>query len=308
MMKLSKLCRSQRLVQKTACVPIFTADAIIHRNFHNCSHRSTPVVESFKKLLVEHNVALPLEDKDLLGSILQTQGSFTEGNRLKFIGKNVASLCVADYLFAHFPNFTSDHLSMVTTEFLKKRTIVEVAKSLKLDTLLKNTVQNAPSNQKAFSESEADIENDFSEKPNAPSMNIERNNLDMLLVFAVLRMIGAIYEHHGMTEARKFVVKHIITQSVDITAMLQFFDPRLQLVQMVRTGEMHEHSHKVVEFKEVGKDDKRMITARVYVDDELIGEGVGQTRKIAEQKAAQDALNKWFSFYYSAQTPLQKFD
>ncbi|EFC49801.1 predicted protein [Naegleria gruberi] len=267
------------------------------------------IVESFKKLCIENEIPLPLDDKTLLTSIVQTRGLSSEGSRLNFVGRNVTALCVADYLFAHFPNLTHDHLVMATLEFLKNRTIVQVAKSLKLDGLLSSSLTLVASSNNLNNRDDSDLDNPpIDSEVTGSGLNIERNNLDSLLVFSIYRMVGALFEQHGLMEARKFIVRNLIAQSIDITAMLQYFDPKTQLAQMVRTGEMHEHAHKTVQYKEVSKDEKRFVTVHVYVDNDVIGEGTGQTKKIAEQKAAQDALNKWFSHYYSAPTPLQKFN
>ncbi|KAF0983026.1 hypothetical protein FDP41_011004 [Naegleria fowleri] len=280
-----------------------------HRSFSNCSSRNfsqnlsckrnNVVIDSFRSICKEFEIPLPLENSNLLKAVLQTDGAASEAHRLNFIGRNVTSLCIADYLFSHFPNLSHDHLTLATQEFLKKRTIVEVAKGIKLDNLLKGNFSNID-----FAAIDPELEGDEERKGD---LNIERNNLDSLLVFTVFRIVAAIFDQCGLLEARKFVVKHIVSKSVDITGMLHSFDPRLQLTQMVQTGEMHDHAHKTLQFKEVGKDEKKFITVHVLADGEVIGEGVGQTKKIAEQKAAQDALNKWFAHYHGAPTPLQKF-
>lgn len=49
-----------------------------------------------------------------------------------------------------------------------------------------------------------------------------------------------------------------------------------------------------------------MITIQAIVSDIVLGEGVGPTVKLAELKAAQDALNRHYALYVKALTPIQK--
>ncbi|KAL9646099.1 hypothetical protein ABK040_007977 [Willaertia magna] len=144
---------------------------------------------------------------------------------------------------------------------------------------------------------------------NELGLNIEKTNYESLLVYTIYRLAGALYYERGIAEVRKFVVKYILSQSVDITPLLQSFDPKSHLNQIVKTGEMHDYAYQTITYKEVKTTNSanRKFTINVFANDVCIGEGVGQSKKIAEQKAAQDALNKWYAFYNPAPTPLQKF-
>lgn len=58
------------------------------------------------------------------------------------------------------------------------------------------------------------------------------------MYYSFLKLIGAIYADKGLYTVREFIVKHILHRAIDISYMLESFDPKKDLGSLV--------SHKLI--------------------------------------------------------------
>ena len=98
-------------------------------------------------------------------------------------------------------------------------------------------------------------------------------------------MIGAIYLDGGLNPAREFILQYVLS---DIEKKQLFYDSKTILqerVDMIKAGKV---SYKIID--EIGPDHDKSYTAQVLLGEQVIGEGIGRTKKAAEQQAAYVAL------------------
>ncbi len=105
-----------------------------------------------------------------------------------------------------------------------------------------------------------------------------------ILSDALESVIGAIYLDGGFANAKEFVLKYILT---DIEHKKLFYDSKTILQEVVQ--EDHEELEYIL-VSETGPDHDKSFTVEVRVKGKKISEGVGHTKKAAEQQAAYKAL------------------
>jgi len=104
-------------------------------------------------------------------------------------------------------------------------------------------------------------------------------------------IIGAIYLDGGIEEARRVILNFFEPQIEDVgdsDRQLQDFKTALQEeLQAQRRG----HAVYVVTSEE-GAEHQKLFTVNVVIDGESIAQGLGLTKKAAEQAAAREALER----------------
>lgn len=100
-------------------------------------------------------------------------------------------------------------------------------------------------------------------------------------------VIGAIFLDSGIEEAKKYIYRFILT---DLEDKILFIDSKTILQEEVQKTSGAKLSYKLI--SETGPDHDKEFKVEAYLDDSLIGEGVGHTKKAAQQQAAYKALLK----------------
>lgn len=103
-------------------------------------------------------------------------------------------------------------------------------------------------------------------------------------------VIGAIYLDKGYKAAEEFIHKHILSTLGDILAKGTWRDAKSRLQEVAQSSQGHTPVYKVLE--ETGPDHDKMFTLGVYVGGKLMGQGSGPSKQIAQQQAAQNALEQ----------------
>jgi len=112
-------------------------------------------------------------------------------------------------------------------------------------------------------------------------------------------LTAAVYQQHSLLSARKFVHKFFLSREVDLRSMIKFRDPKLALRETVAKFGRERPVSRLL--KETG----RFSLSPVYVvgifsESDKLGEGFGSSLKMAEFRAAEDALLR---LYLTRQPP-----
>ena len=106
-----------------------------------------------------------------------------------------------------------------------------------------------------------------------------------ILSDALEALIGAIYLDGGLTNAKEFILRFVLT---DIEHKKLFYDSKTILQEYVQGNCEGTLKYNVLEEK--GPDHDKSFTVEARIGDEVIGTGSGHTKKAAEQEAAYQAL------------------
>jgi ribonuclease III len=174
----------------------------------------------------------------------------------------VLELAVARALYDRFPEFSEGRMAKVRSHVVSRATCAEVARELGLGERLVSA--------------NADIAADDVER-----LSVNRNVLAALLEAA----IAAAYLEHGF-EAVEPAVVEAFDPRIEF-ALNEHVDHKTELQeQLARSGRTVSYATLKVE----GPPHERSFTTAAIVDAEVIGTGIGRSKKDAEQAAAAEAL------------------
>jgi len=112
-----------------------------------------------------------------------------------------------------------------------------------------------------------------------------------ILANAFEAVIGAIYLERGYDDAATFIHTNIISKLESILDTGSWRDAKSHLQEVSQRVDNQTPQYRVID--EVGPDHDKVFTLGVYVNDALLGKGSGPSKQIAQQEAAQAALENY---------------
>lgn len=190
--------------------------------------------------------------------------SVSEHNeRLEFLGDAVLELVVTDYLFKNHDEpegiLTSWRAALVRTE-----SIGESGTLLNYEPLLRMSRGEKQGGDRARQQ---------------------------ILANAFEAVTGAIYLERGYDDAAAFIDKHIISKLAKILETGSWRDAKSHLQEVSQREDNQTPQYRVL--NEVGPDHDKIFTLGVFVGDKQMGVGDGPSKQVAQQKAAQAALEMY---------------
>jgi len=195
-------------------------------------------------------------------SYAQEKNSVVNNQRLEFLGDGVLNLLVAEYLYNHYQTKAEGELTKIRARVVCEKALLGVADSINMgEYLLLGRGEEMSGGRKRKS----------------------------ILADAVESIIGAIYLDQGIDAAREFVLKHLEKEIIE-AAQGDFYDYKSRLQEMVQGKTKENVSYAIIE--ESGPAHARFFKAGVYFQDRLLAAGEGNSKKEAEQKAAERVLQE----------------
>lgn len=190
--------------------------------------------------------------------------SVSEHNeRLEFLGDAVLELVVTDYLFKNFTEqegiLTSWRAALVRTE-----SIGAAGAAIGYEPLVRMSRGEKQGSDRARQQ---------------------------ILANAFEAVIGAIYLERGYDDASAFIHKNIISKLDSILASGSWRDAKSHLQEISQRIDNQTPQYRVIE--ETGPDHDKIFTLGVYIGNNLMGQGSGPSKQIAQQQAAQAALEEY---------------
>jgi len=185
---------------------------------------------------------------------------YPDNERLEFLGDAVLELVSSEYLFKENPNMPEGELTKFRASIVCEPTLALCTKDIDLGKYL------------------------FLGKGEDMTGGRLRKSV---LSDALEAVIGAIYLDGGFEAARDFVHRFIL---VDIEHKKLFHDSKTILQEFVQ-GKYKEELYYVL-VKEEGPDHSKRFMVEAKLGERVVGHGIGQTKKAAEQEAAYEALLK----------------
>ncbi len=185
--------------------------------------------------------------------------------RLEFLGDSVLEIISSTYLFNTYPNVPEGELTRVRSEIICTQALCDYARSLELGEYLFLGV--------------GERKYDGKSKPTT-------------LENAFEALLGAIYLDSGcvLENAWKFAVPFISKRSIE--ASVDSTDYKSELQQIIQQTPGEALKYEVAD--RVGPDNAPTFTVNALLNSNVIGTGVGHSKRKAEQNAARDALEKFF--------------
>jgi ribonuclease-3 len=185
--------------------------------------------------------------------------SLKSNERLEFLGDSVLGMVVAEYLYRTFPDRPEGELTRMRADMVCERTLATVANRLDLGRHLllgKGEEQGGGRNRES------------------------------ILADAVESVIAACYLDGGMDAAVQFIQKFILV-NVPVTK-LHNADYKTALQELVQQKKNQVLSYTLI--GESGPDHDKEFHVKLTLNGEVVGTGIGSSKKRAEQAAAKKAL------------------
>jgi len=197
-------------------------------------------------------------------SYLQVLNSanYYSNERLEFLGDAILGMIIADYLFYLHRNVLEGELTKMRSWLVNKKSLALCAQRLKL--------------------------NEYMLLSYSASQSLQRGN-ESIMADAVEALIAAIYLDSGFDETKKFII-HTLLPIMMGESMMQDTNFKSILLEYVQAQGRSAPRYVVLEEK--GPDHDKEFTVAVFVDNDNLGVGSGKSKKQAEQKAAQIALEQ----------------
>lgn len=183
--------------------------------------------------------------------------------RLEFLGDAVLSFVTSEYLYKTYPDFPEGTLTNVRSTLVKTKSLCLVATDLGLGELLLLSRGEETSGG--------------------------RTN-ESLLADCFEALLGAIYLDQGIEVAKQFLRSKLLNKTETILSTKSYIDFKSLLQE--RTQEKTKMSPTYLVSKSEGPDHNKTFWIDVFSGETRLGQGVGKSKQEAEQKAAQDALEK----------------
>ena len=178
--------------------------------------------------------------------------------RLEFLGDSVLGLITAENFFKNYTKLPEGELTKLRAATVCEKSLAGFARQLELG--------------KYLLLGKGEILTGGRERPSIQADAFEA-------------IIAAIYLDGGMDAARNFVLKYI-EEAIRQQQSIRDYKTMLQEVVQRNPGEIIEY----VLTGETGPDHDKRFEVEVHLNSNVIGRGIGKSKKKAEQEAAREAL------------------
>lgn len=215
---------------------------------------------------LEEQIGYHFQDKHLLQQAL-THTSYTNERkinkiasyeRLEFLGDAVLELVSSEALFRQNPELSEGELTKMRAAMVCEPSLAFCAKDLNLVPFIKLGKGELYTGGRGRDSISADV---------------------------MEALIGAIYLDGGMEYARSFIENHIMA---DLEDKQLFYDSKSTLQELMQGKLKKEFCYEVLD--ESGPEHHKCFRVQVRMEEEILGEGTGKSKKAAEQQAAYKAL------------------
>ena len=232
------------------------------------------LMNAFSRLIdnskaIESKLGYTFQNKNLL-ALAFVHRSFVNENRdveehnerLEFLGDSVLGLLISDYLYRYLPSTPEGELSYLRSRLVEAGSCVQYVQKLDVS--------------------------DHILLGKGEQMNDGRGR-ESILADLFEAIVGAVYLDSSLDETRAFLFRNFSTEIESILKTpLQNWKAELQDY----CQKQHQQTPLYEVIEESGPDHSKEFTIRVMVNGEEMGRGVGSSKKVAQQAAAEQALKK----------------
>ena len=190
----------------------------------------------------------------------EVRGSMLSNERLEFLGDSVLSVIVADHIYHKYPNMPEGELTRLRASLVCEKSLCALSRELCIGEYLKL--------------GKGEDKNGGRER-------------DSILADAFEAVLAAIYLDGGMQAAKKHIFNTVL-RDLDHHSDDSFKDYKTTLQEIIQRNPEESVSYILID--ETGPDHDKQFTVAVHLNSNVIGTGIGKSKKQAEQMAARQAL------------------
>lgn len=178
--------------------------------------------------------------------------------RLEYLGDAILGAVIAEYLFKKYPYQEEGFLTDIRSRIVNRESLNQIARKMGIEDL---------------------IEYEGSKKHRLAYKSMNGDALEAL--------VGAIYLDRGFHFCRKFILKKLVQNQIDIDELISNNKNFKSRIIEWAQKENRELSFEII--KEKGSKHQRIFVSQIIVDEKPLAVGNGLSKKKAEQAAAEQA-------------------
>ena len=183
--------------------------------------------------------------------------------RLEFLGDAVLKLITSEYLYKTFPEHKEGKLTKIRSVVVSDEVLAQIANKIGLSDFIRL--------------SDAEKRDGGSQKTS-------------ILACALEALFGAIYLSGGYKDIEDFVVQHITTLIDNLNNNRSVYNAKAILQEYTQAQSKVVPEYNII--KETGKPNNKTFYVEVKYNDEILAQGMGKTKRSAQQEAALLACKK----------------
>ena len=192
-------------------------------------------------------------------SIISHDGSIVNNERLEFLGDAILDAIIAEYLFLKFPNKDEGFLTKLRSNIVNGENLSILSEKINLTKLIVSNIKSSKSSKHLYE--------------------------DLFEAF-----IGAIFLDQGYEITKKFILNRIIKQHVDINKLAATdTNYKSKLVEWSQKDKKSVFFDTALDESNINSSEAFFVS-HIKIENEVLGEGFGSSKKEAEQNAAKKTL------------------
>lgn len=192
---------------------------------------------------------------------MAVESPLDSNERLEFLGDSVVGLVVSDYLFRSYPIYSEGDLAKSKAYIVSEAALAEAARDMGMEEYVQLSSGEAASGGR------------------------KRRSI---LADTFEAVIGAIYLDCGIVAARRVVRQALNRALLKVLEDRHRGDYKSSLQEQTQAVERVTPIYRILQ--ETGQEHDKTFIAQALIENRVIGEGRGKSKKEAEQAAAQNAL------------------
>lgn len=211
---------------------------------------------------------LPFDDLRLLTRALTHRSYVNEhqdvpadNERLEFLGDAVLDFLVGAWVYNAYPEMPEGELTRMRSALVRTESLADFARALNLGSAM---------------------------RLGRGELQGGGRNRDALLCATFEAIVGALYQHKGLEAARAFVMPLLEPAAERILVQMHTLDPKSRLQEWSQAKKLGTPQY--ITCDSTGPDHARMFEVEVHIGGKYFGRGTGPSKHIAQQNAAQNAL------------------
>lgn len=186
--------------------------------------------------------------------------NISHNERLEFLGDAVLQLLISEYLYARFPDKPEGELSKLRSMMVREESLAGFSRDCQFD----QYIRLGKGEEKNGGRSRETILGDLFEA-----------------------FLGALLLDQGVEAVRSFITVHIIPK-IEKGQFERVVDYKTQLQEILQAGGDVQIRYQVLQ--ESGPAHAKEFLVGVFLNDQKLAQGLGRSKKLAEQEAAKKAI------------------
>lgn len=215
------------------------------------------------------NIEYEFKNRDLLKTALSHSSYINEhkglkcNERLEFLGDSILGFVTAEYLYKTYPELPEGNLTKIRANVVCETMLAKKGRELKINDML------------------------YLGKGEEHTGGRERASI---IADAMEALIGAMYLDGGIKAAKKFILDMLVSEIENTVTTVKVLDSKTELQEILQRDSTAPIEYNII--NESGPAHNKQFVAEIKHLGNVLGKGVGRSKKEAEQNAAFNAINK----------------